>query len=158
VNTARKVGFVAVVLAISVGVGLAISPTPQPPQRRTCGHLYSLQDRMKWLPIPRASHCCTSGRLVNDLKNVGISQEIYRDAHGRFALTIDELNNEMGSPLRISQPYQFQSDGTNWSVVVQQMQYLAGNYLLDKSGDIFFNESRIPTTNDLMLKTRFPPR
>jgi hypothetical protein len=152
VNIVWKLAFAAVVLVVSV---VAISPTPRTPQRRTCGHLYSLQDRLKWLPIPRASHCCQSGRLVNDLKNVGLAQELYRDAHRRYGITIDELNAEMGSPLQISQGYEFLSDGTNWSVVVPRVESLAGNYLLDVSGEIFFHETRIPSTNDLMLKTRF---
>jgi hypothetical protein len=152
VKALQKVG-VALVLAISVGVGSATSQSWRTPERRACGHLYSLQDRMKWLPIPRASHCCISGRLVNDLKTVGISQEMYRDDHGRFALTIDELNKEMPSPLRISQPYQFQSNGTNWSIIVSKTASLAGNYLLDASGKIFFNDTHIPTRNDLMLNS-----
>ena len=156
VNPARKVGYAAAALAISFGVGLAMVPMPKPAERLACGHVKRFQNLVpKWVPIPRASHCCVSGRLVNDLKDVGLAQQIYQTEHGRFALTFNELDREPGSHLRISQQSRFQSDGTNWSVVVAKVDSLAGNYLLDTSGEIFFNETRVPTTNDLMLETRF---
>ncbi|MGV3771563.1 MAG: hypothetical protein ACO1QB_01585 [Verrucomicrobiales bacterium] len=85
------------------------------------------------------------------MKNIWLAQRIYETEHARFATTTDELEQELGTPLRIAKPYQFQSNGTNWSVVVPKEKDLAGNYLLDSSGAIFFHESHIPTPNDLIL-------
>jgi hypothetical protein len=131
---------------------LLFIPGSNSSERFTCGHIKTFQDKMpKWLPISGASHCCRSGRLVYNLKSVDLLQRLYQAEHGRFALTLAELNEVYDAPFPISQPFSFQSNGTNWSLVVPRIDTLAGNYLLNASGKIFFHESQIPTTNDLLL-------
>ena len=143
-------------MIFAIGYGVAFTENwSSRDELLACGHRKRLDDRIAtWIPIPRASHCCQSGRLVNDLKKICGAQEVYQNEHGRFALNMDELNSELGCSLRISPGYQFKSDGTNWSVIVPRAEGFAGNYLLDRSGDIHFDEARIPTTNDLVLNTR----
>src|SRR3954465_5413924 len=154
VNSVLKGGIALMVFAIGYGVAFTAKGSPAD-RGLACGHRKRLEHRVGiWIPIPRASHCCQSGRIVNDFKKGGVAQEIYKNEHGRFAVNMDELNKELGYALRMSAGCQFKSDGTNWSVIVPRADVCAGNYLLDGSGDIYFNEARIPTTNDLVLNPR----
>ncbi len=82
-------------------------------------------------------------------------QEVYLSKYGRIAKSVAELEQEFPNGIQISQPYELSVDGTNWQVVVPKTEYLAGGYRLVSSGAIFFHENRIPTTNDIALKTRW---
>jgi hypothetical protein len=153
VSIARKFAFIGGLLALSLILSFATVPPTSVPQRRPCGHATTMTDRIgKWVPIPRATHCCSSGSLVNELRSFDGSQEMFIHLHGRAARNLDELNRDPKTAVRISVPFQFQSNGTNWTVIVPKTPTLAGNYLLDDQGGIFFNENRTPTTNDFALR------
>ena len=146
-TAARKIGFAATVTALAIAVAVAVVRAPTGVERRACGHIWPFHEKIS---LVRATHCCSSGELVNDLRRFELAQEIHKAVHGQFALTTEQLSEELSRPPR--HPYFLKSNGTNWTVTVPPGGGIAGAYLLVDSGDIYFHESRIPTTNDLNLR------
>lgn len=140
-----------VVLSIGI-VSILALPKPQP-HLRSCGHSENIWDRLtplvgRWGP----SHCCSSGSLVNGLKQIEAAQALYYDEHNTFATSLDQLTNHIRLPFRFA--CDFTGDKQRWSVTVPQQERFAGNYLFTSRGNLYFNASKAATTNDVELLHR----
>jgi len=137
-----------IVSVVAVGVVVA-SVVIQPQQRlRYCGHPRDLLSEIS--PV-RASHCCKSGRTVNQLVMLYSAQRIYHDDHGTYATSLEQLTNEFPRRPR-DVTFYLDSDGSRWSVSVPQQATLAGSYLLASDGRLHFSSTGPATTNDIVLK------
>jgi hypothetical protein len=87
--------------------------------------------------------------MINDLRMIEVAQSLYRDEHGTYATSLDQLTN-MTLP-KMSYSFRFTSDGHHWSVAVPRQDLFAGDYLLTSDLKLHFSAKGPATTNDLDL-------
>lgn len=141
-------------IALTV-VGIIIAGALFLPRRkvrlRACGHPEDSWSRISRITGVRlgATHCCSSGSMINDMRTIDAAQSIYRDEHGTYATSFDQLTNahlhSMGYTFR------FSSDGQRWSVAVPRQDVFAGDYLFTSDFKVYFSTKGAATTNDLDL-------
>lgn len=143
------------IIAITIMVALTPPRSSREIHLRLCGHPEDRWDKLKRITGLRmrigATHCCTSARVLVDLRAIDYAQAVYQMDHGAYATSLDQLKDEL--PVLPKFQLQFTSDGTNWSVSVPQQGFYAGNYLLTPR-HIYFNSAVPPSTNDVILWRR----
>ncbi len=144
-NLPFLLGFV--VVAIIAGVVMASFAHAQG-RLRPCGHPRDLLSEVN--PF-QATHCCTSGRTVNELASIYVAEQVYQMDHGIYATTFEQLTNEY-TRLRGDYFFKLVADSNRWSVTVTQQETLAGSYLLTSDGKLHFSKTSTVTTNDLVLR------
>jgi len=148
------VGIVAVI-AITIFVALTPPRSSREIHLRWCGHPEDRWDKLRRITGLHmrigATHCCTSARVLLDLRAIDLAQAVYQMDHRSYATSLDQLKDELAVLPKFQ--LQFTSDGTNWSVSVPQQGLYAGNYLLTPR-HIYFNSAVLPSTNDVILWSR----
>jgi len=137
---------VTVVVAV-VGVG-ATFVIRRAQGLRACGHPRDLLWEINPL---HASHCCTSGRTVSELANVYYAQQIYHEKHGGYATSFEQLADWFRRR-EGHHAFYLDSDGLRWSVAVPQQATLAGSYLLNGDGKLYFSTNGPATRKDTVLR------
>jgi hypothetical protein len=137
------------IVSVAAAVAVVASAVIRPQQRlRSCGHP---RDVLSEIGPVRASHCCRSGRTVNQLVNLYYAQLNYHDEHGTYAESLELITNEFPRLARDNTFY-LDSDGSRWSIYVPKQAELAGSYLLTSVGRLHFCASGPATTNDTVLR------
>jgi hypothetical protein len=118
---------------------------------RLCGHPEDSWSRTSRITGVRfgATHCCSSGSMINDLRMIDGAQSIYRDEHGTYATSFDQLTNLHLPTMGYS--FRFTSDGQHWSIAVPRQDLFAGDYLFTSNSKLHFSTRGSATTNDLDL-------
>ena len=80
-----------------------------------------------------------------------MAQALYRDDHGTFATSLEQLTNEFVHPRR-GYTFCLEGDGNQWSITVPHQPALPGSYLLTGAGKLYFSQSTTATTNDVLLR------
>jgi hypothetical protein len=151
VNT-RRIGFLAAVLLL-LFYGLILSMFSRSRTvLRPCGHRIAFRDRiveaLPYYPWPR--HPCRARRLVNELKNVALAEQIFIAENGRSSKNLQELQTDgvlPWTPLYFGL-MNYKTDGSNWSISVSNSSDFPGYYLVTTNGGIYFHESRPATQSD----------
>jgi hypothetical protein len=146
----RTVATVVAVIAITIAV--AVTPPRKSTVRlRICGHPeVGGFERLTGVHFA-ATHCCSSGSMVYDLRTIEGAQAVYKMDHGNYATSLNQLSNEL--PALPKFQFDFNSDATNWWLSVPQQGLFAGNYLLTP-GHLYFNKAAAASTNDPDLWSR----
>jgi hypothetical protein len=145
---AASVGVIAIIVAVAM-----TPPRVSKVRFRICGHPEDRWDRFQKLTGMRfgATHCCSSARVIVNLREIELAQVAYQMDHGKYATSLNQLSNELVVLPKFQ--FKFTSDGTNWSFFVPQQGLFAGNYLLT-SDHLYFNSAATPSTNDPELWRR----
>ena len=149
-GTIRPAVKIALVMIV-VGAIAAVSLPPAKVHLRLCGHPEDSWSRLSRITGVRfgATHCCSSGGLVTDLRMMDAAQSIYHEEHGAYATSLEQLTN-VHLP-SMSYTFHFVSDGQHWSAAVPQQNSFAGNYLFTSDRKLHFSTKGAATTNDLDL-------
>lgn len=142
------IGIIAVITLLPLPRNL-----PTKVHLRFCGHPEDFWSRVERLAGFRlrlgVTHCCSSGNMLSDLRMINAAQEIYRNEHGAYATSVDQLTN---ANLRLTNyTFRFISDGKRWSVAVPQQDLFAGDYLFTSDYKVYFSTTGAATTNDVDL-------
>jgi hypothetical protein len=117
-----------------------------------CGH-YEMSALERINPVRLTGHGhCPGFAAKRQLNHLHLAQRIYENDHDQFAVTIEQLTNDL---LMVSRPtgvLGLHSDGDAYYAATVMTNWTRGNLLLLDDGRIFFNREERARVSDLCLQ------